>query len=292
MRNYKIHRLGTIDLDIVEATPIVFKGKLLRFEYIREQYYGNTTDGSYFRFVDMTSGAVGKSFGHNFHMGSAFVWNERIYVSCISKWGGSEFFIMSSDDLINWSTPKLILSNPKWQGFNTSICRAKDGFVMVFELGAPKEIVGSEVFTMFFAYSKDLENWEVIPNAIYGKDVYCGAPMLRYFGDYYYFFHLSGSYEAGFNTCVARSKNLIDWSEEKLVLPFDDCDRKLIFEATTEQKTKIEQAININASDLDMCEFEGVLHLTYSWGSQSGQEFLSLGEVDCTEEEFCQNFWR
>ncbi len=31
-----IHKLGTIDLDIVETTPLVFRGRLYRFEYIRQ----------------------------------------------------------------------------------------------------------------------------------------------------------------------------------------------------------------------------------------------------------------
>ncbi len=35
----KIRKLGTIVCDLVEATPVVFKGRLYRFEYVRDQYY-------------------------------------------------------------------------------------------------------------------------------------------------------------------------------------------------------------------------------------------------------------
>ena len=56
-----IRKLGTIDCDLVETTPVVFKGRLYRFEYVRSRYAGNTTGDSYFRFVDHESGASGPS---------------------------------------------------------------------------------------------------------------------------------------------------------------------------------------------------------------------------------------
>ena len=46
----QITKLGTIDCDLVETTPVVFKGTLYRFEYVRAQYSGNPTGKTYFRF--------------------------------------------------------------------------------------------------------------------------------------------------------------------------------------------------------------------------------------------------
>lgn len=295
MSNIVINRLGTVDIGIVEANPVVFRGRLLRFEYIREGYRGVRSGSrpdrsSFFRLVDWETGEIVSEFGHNFHMGCAMVWQDRVYVSCNSGWGSSSFYLMSSSDLQNWSGPDEILSNPEWKGFNTSICRAGNDFVMVFELGGPEELVGCP-FTMFFARSSDLRHWSLIPGAVYGREVYCGAPMLRYFDGYYYFFHLSGDYENGFNTFVARSVDLKNWSEEKSVLPFDDCDRKILFPAEESQRRLIETAKNINASDLDMCEYGGKLHMTYSWGDQNGTEFLAVAAADCGEAEFCRSFW-
>ena len=40
----QIKRLGTIDCDLVETTPIVFKDRLYRFEYVRKGYWGNQRD--------------------------------------------------------------------------------------------------------------------------------------------------------------------------------------------------------------------------------------------------------
>ena len=48
----QIRKLGTIDLDLVETTPIVFKGRLYRFEYVRERYWAGTTGKSYFRCIE------------------------------------------------------------------------------------------------------------------------------------------------------------------------------------------------------------------------------------------------
>ena len=38
-----IVKRGTIDLGLVETTPVVFRGRLYRFEYVRERYKQNKT---------------------------------------------------------------------------------------------------------------------------------------------------------------------------------------------------------------------------------------------------------
>ena len=47
--------LGAVELLMVEQTPVVYKGKLLRFESIRSEYYGNNGTYPYFRFTDAVS---------------------------------------------------------------------------------------------------------------------------------------------------------------------------------------------------------------------------------------------
>ena len=145
---------GTIDQFIVEANPIVFKGQLYRFEYIRyfspeKRYRNNNLGVSYFRFINVQTGEVLPPFGHNLHMGNAFVWQDRIYVTAVEDWGKGRFYQLESDDLVHWTTPRVILEDPGWQGYNTSICRAEDGFVLTFELGAPSELVNVP-FNMVF----------------------------------------------------------------------------------------------------------------------------------------------
>lgn len=295
-----IKKLGTFDIFIVEANPVVFKGKLWLMEYIRwerpdKRYRSNDTGKSYFRFRDMADmKTVTPPFGVGLHMGNAFVNNDRIYVTAVENWGKSRFYQMESDDMIHWTEPRVILENPEWAGYNTTMCRAGDRFILSFELGKPRELVG-QPFTMFFAESKDLKTWTLIENAAMGRDRYTGAPMLRYHDGIFYYFHLEGSYDKGFETRVARSRDLKDWEfSPHVVLSYDPWDKMLHASSdfTDAEKAYIAGAKNINASDLDMCEFGGKLVFFYSWGNQRGDEFSALAEADVTEREFCESFFR
>ena len=296
----RLKKLGTFDIFVVEANPIVFKGKLWLMEYIRwerpdKRYRTNDTGKSYFRFLDMSNMKnVTPAFGQGLHMGNAFVHNDRIYVTAVEGWGKGRFYQMESDDMINWTEPRVILENPDWQGYNTTMCRAGDRFVMSFELGKPRDLVG-HAFTMLFAESKDLKTWTFIENASMGRDRYTGAPMLRYYEGKFYYFHLEGNGAKGYETHVARSCDLKDWEfSPHVVLSYDPWDKMLHTSAdfTVEEKAYIAGAKDINASDLDMCEFGGKLVCFYSWGDQHGNEFSALAEADVTEREFCESFFR
>lgn len=297
----QIIKTGTIDANIVEANPIVFQDKLYIMEYIRSSdafcstgYYGAKGEKSHFRFLDVAENEYTVTFGHGLHMGNAFVNDGKVYVTAVENWGKGRFYIMESDDLLHWSNPRVILENPCWAGYNTSCCKAGDRFVLAFELGKPKELVGVP-FTMFFAESKDMKTFHVLPEAIFGKDFYTGAPMLRYYGVYFYFFYLDGGYDTGFTTRVARSSDLQYWDiSRKTVLGYDDVDRSIADKAVNPEiwGRQAATAVNINASDLDMTEFNGNLEFVYSWGNQRGVEFLARGIIKNTDEEtFCKSFF-
>jgi len=298
MSHILLHKLGTVDCDIVEANPVVWKGSVLRLEYIRwksatSHYYANHIGRSYFRLVDHFTGEiVTEPFGWDLHMGNAFVWEDRMIVTAVEDWGKPRFYQLESTDLVHWTEPRVILEGDGWMGYNTSLCRADGKFVLCFELGAPREIV-HEPFTMFFAETSDLQNWKVIPGASGPRDIYTGGPCLRWFNGFYYLFILDGSYEKGFTTAVIRSRDLTnwEWSAANPALPFDEGDRRLLAAMPPSLVQKIERAVNINASDFDFCQFEGKLHCIYSWGNQRGVEFLARAEADCTEQEFCESFF-
>lgn len=292
-----ITKLGTVDIYIVESNPVVFKGRLYRFEYIRHDKNGrhyrfNQTGDSYFRFVDVENGELSEPFGHGLHMGNAFVWQDRIHVTAVEGWGKSRFYQLESDDMKHWTPPRIILENPLWEGYNTSLCRDRDGFMLTFELGAPAELVG-EPFTMFFAHSKDLKNWEYLPDAVFGREKYTGGPMLRYFGGWYYFFYLDGSYEKGFLQSVARSKDLRNWEYTPFhpVMDYADDDRKIKGTFSPEELELIRSALDVNNSDMDMCEWKNGLYIVYSWGNQRGTEFLAEARAEYSEQEFCEGFF-
>lgn len=295
----RLKKLGTFDIFIVEANPIVFKGRLWLMEYIRwerpdKRYRFNETGDSYFRFLDLSDmKTVTSSFGRGLHMGNAFVAGDRVVVTAVENWGKGRFYQMESTDLVHWTEPRVILENPAWQGYNTTMCRAEGRYVLSFELGAPLDRVGTP-FTMFFAESSDLVNWKVVEGAKMGQDIYTGAPALKHHAGWFYFFHLEGSYEEGFETRVMRSRDLFAWDRSPhVVLGYDPWDKMIHPRAdfSDSEKAYIAGAKDVNASDLDMCEHGGKLLCFYSWGNQRGNEFSALAEADCTEREFCESFF-
>jgi hypothetical protein len=285
-----IVKLGTIDSHIVEATPIVFKGKVYRFEWIRKNYHGNTLGVPYFRLIDHATGeVVTPPFGQNHLFGSAFVDGDTIHVTGTSNeagWTGRRVRIFSSTDLKNWETRDAL----DLEGFgicNTSVCKAKDDYVMMFEIHEPKEQAG-EMFTARFARSKDLKTWEVTPpDHVYAKDRYTAPHCLRYFDGWFYNFYLEA--HNGYEMRVVRSRDLIEWTPSPLnpVLRASEDDRKIANPKLTEaQRQEIAGAENSNNSDIDFCEFGGRLIISYSWGNQRGVEFLAEATYEGTEKEF------
>ena len=295
-----IQKLGSIDCDIVEANPVVWQGELLIFEYIRglqkgrQRCYFNNSEVSYFRFRRVSDNTFSLPFGFGLHMGNAYVAGDRMVVTAVEDWGKSRFYQLESKDLVRWTTPRMILDDPRQAGFNTSVCKAGDKYVMVYELSQPIEKVGKHPFTMFFAESHDLVTFRVIDGAVFGLDHYTGGPMVRFFDGYYYIFYLNGSYEEGFETFVARSADLKNWeySKKNPVLGYGEKDYQLHEVFPASEVDRVKAANDINASDLDMCEYNGNLELVYSWGNQKGVEFLARAVVPgMTEAEFCKSFF-
>jgi hypothetical protein len=152
-----IEKLGTLDCDMVETTPIVFKDKVYRFEYVRTNYWDNKTGDSYFRFVDHKTGKRTTPFAKGFHFGSASVLDGIVYVTAVDKGDGERISIFKSTDLEHWDS-WLALELPGWGMFNTSMIKAKDKYVLMFEVGKP-EIEAGERFTAHFATSTNDNCW-------------------------------------------------------------------------------------------------------------------------------------
>ncbi|MEQ6118421.1 hypothetical protein [Reichenbachiella sp. MALMAid0571] len=281
-----IIRSGTIDVDLVETTPVVFKNKVYRYEYVRKGYWGNNTGDSYFRFVDTETGKPTPSFAKGFHLGSAFVHNEIVYVTGVDIWDGEQIHFFASKDLVDWDH-WLALELPGFGIFNTSMTRDEEGFVLMFEIGKPDERSG-ERFTANFAKSKDLKKWEVLsPDHNYAKDRYTAPHCLRYLDGYYYNFYLEA--HDGYEMRVVRSKDLIQWEASPLnpVLKASDEDKRIANPNLSEKLLEeVSNAININNSDIDFCEFNGKLVINYSWGNQRGEEFLAEGYYEGTLQQF------
>lgn len=286
-----IVKLGTIDLDMVETTPVVFRGRLYRYEWVRTNYRDNHTGKPYSRMIDVESGEQTAPFAAGYLFGSAYVQGDTVYVTATSAeqgWTGHQVQVFASKDLKSWNT-WTALDLPGWGICNTSLWRGRDRFVLMFEIHKPVEQAGVP-FTARFATSKDLRHWDVTPpECVYAKDRYTAPHCLRYLDGWYYDFYLEAYH--GYETRVVRSRDLIHWEASPLnpVLRASDDDRTIANPSlTTEQRERIATADDINNSDIDFCEYRGKLVIDYSWGNQTGVEQLAAAEFDGTLRQFLQ----
>lgn len=288
-----IRKLGTIDCDMVETTPVVFKSRLYRFEYVRENHKPNKAGEAHFRFVDLESGEDTPPFALGQHLGSAYVEGERAFVFGVNEWGGSTMSVFTSDDLVKWES-RVALHLPGWGMYNSSVCRGGDRYVMAIELGEPPEEVGVR-FTMRFAESSDLIRWRLTPSeCVFSKDRYTACPALRFFGGYYYMIYLEAKTGPTYDPHIVRTRDFVNWESSPFnpIMRFSEEDKKIANpNLTEEQRHRIASAVNRNNSDVDLCEFKGRTFIFYSWGNQVGNEFLAEAVYDGTLESFLSGFF-
>jgi lysophospholipase L1-like esterase/pimeloyl-ACP methyl ester carboxylesterase len=288
-----IRKLGTIDLDLVETTPVVLNGKLWRFEWVRQgigqQYWDNQRRTNYFRFRDPANSEVTPPFADGHEFGSAFVQGDTIYVT--GTQGRNRVNLFASRDLKTWETWPVI-DDERYGIFNTSLARAGDEFVLAFEIDRPKEEAGNP-FTIRFTKSRDLRSWTVTPPGCnFTKERYSAAPCLRWHDGWFYLFYLEA--HQGYETRVVRSRDLVKWEASPLnpVLRASPDDQQIAnSKVTAEQRAGIAGAKNLNNSDLDFCEWQRRLVINYSWGNQQGTEFLAEAVYDGTMEQFLRGWF-
>src|SRR4051795_4114229 len=255
----QIRKLGTLDLDMVEATPVVFKDRLYRFEYVRKDYKPNTTGDSYFRFIDVAAGKPTPAFAHGYDLGCAYAEGGTMWAFGVDHWDGTRVVAFRSDDLENWEKiPALEL--PGWGLFNTSVCKAGDRYVMAIEVGKPPEVVGVP-FTARFAESKDLKTWTLLPeDRVFTKERYSACPSIRHLDGIYYMTYLETLPGPRYETYIVRSRDLIRWEASPLnpLLDASEGDRQIANPKLDDgQRNEVAGAADLNNSDLDFCEFRG-----------------------------------
>jgi hypothetical protein len=299
----RIEKLGTITCDLVESTPVVYDGRLLRFEYVRNKYYSpNTSGDSYFRFVDVRSGRYSPGFARGFHLGCAHVEGNVVYAYGTREWNGSELHVFRSDDLEHW-TSELAIRMPGWGFYNSSVCKGPNRYIMAIEAGKPLEIVGVP-FTIFFAESDDLIHWRMMgTDHIFDPTRYTACPTLRHHGDQFYMTYLEAvgvpsGQDVGnaqrYETHITRTRDFIHWEQSPLnpILSPSDADRHpLNPDLSPEHRRRIAAAVNNNNSDMDFCEFNGEVVIYYSWGNQHGVEHLAQARCAGPLGRFLESFF-
>lgn len=288
-----IRKLGTIDLDLVETTPVVLNGRLWRFEWVRhgfgQQYWDNRRATNHFRFRDPATGEVTAPFADGHEFGSAFVHDGTVYVT--GTLGRSQINVFASRDLKAWETWTAIPAG-RYGIFNTSICRAGDEFVLMFEIDKPAAEAGV-AFTARFAKSRDLRSWTLTPpECNHARDRYTAPHALRWLDGWFYNFYLEA--HQGYEMRVVRSRDLVTWEASPLnpVLRASPEDKQLAnLKFTDAQRQRIIEAGNLNNSDIDFCEWQGRLVIHYSWGNQQGVEHLAEAVYDGSEAQFLRGWF-
>lgn len=165
-----MYKKGTIEVGIVESTPVVWKDKLLRFNWKRSP--DTNDEGNYtcekgcFNFVDMETREEVCEFAPGHSFGAAYVENEKMYViGTKGGFGSKQLNLFVSDDLEHWEE-HTIFYDPDWIIYNVSFCKGSDDYVMAIEISHPISIAGEHPYTIVFAHSKDLYNWELYDKRI------------------------------------------------------------------------------------------------------------------------------
>jgi hypothetical protein len=292
----KIVKLGTIDVDVVEASLLVFNDKLFRL-------YWNRNENNLQIINHLTNEKI-STFGSGHGFPSVIVYEDNIYVvgTRIGTKGGDALSLFHSRDMSNWTERTIFENTENFAIFNTSLTKDIDGFTLSMEINQESKLDPPKSFAARFLRSINLMQWFLLPrNYSHGYDRYSAPHTLRYSEGFYYLFYLelkSQDPKTGLPTLfeqnIARSKNLEKWEYSSLnpVLAPSSLD-KLIFNKSLSKKDvyAVEHALNINNSDIEFIQHKDKLVILYSWGDQRGVEFLGEAEYHGNESDFLKSWF-
>ncbi len=230
-----------------ETTPIVWKNQLL-FVHSIKQTKGK---GDRVHVIDENQNILGLG-PDNFGFVSALVVDDTLYVFGVTEWGEgwrnqNQLRMTSSKDLKTWTDPIVIKSANVGQTFyNSSMTPSPSGYTLAYEVCE----TGLECFSFRFLESPDLQTWTEVGQRY--APHYSACPTLRYVDGFFYAFYLAKG-EGKFFTVVARSTDLKSWtrSPHAILTPW------------------VHAPNGLNASDMDLVEFNGHLEIVFIDGNQT-----------------------
>lgn len=255
--------------DVCEATPVIWKDRLVLLECIRPATGGRPED-HYLTLRDVEAGTRLARFAEGYSLASAIVDGGAVHVFASRRgpdgsWNDVTRF--TSTDLKEWQQAVAIRQENEHL-FNSSVCAADSGFVMAYETDDPRYVP----FSVKFARSDNLRDWVKMPEAVFGKDRYAACPCIRYVGGYFYLLYTEQRTPRWFfETWLARSRDLKDWQmspTNPLVTPGAGED--------------------IDTSDPDVIEYRGKTCLYYSIGDQRTWAKLKRAVYPGTMREFLE----
>jgi hypothetical protein len=257
----------------MENTPVIFDSRMLLVSNYRPGGADAKGKDAYLYIDDLQTGMEVARFGTGHSFVSAFVNGAELNVFSLefTDFGrimnSTGIDRMSSTDLKNWKTEKVILPEGAEHLFNSSVCRDEKGFLMAYESDKPVQ------FCFKFARSADLFNWKKLEKLIFTgvNHEYSACPVIRYIKPWYYVIYLHAATEGhkGWISYLARSADLAEWE----LSPYNP-----ILEA--------ESGEGINNSDVDILEYKGRTYLYYATGDQETWGTVRVAMYDGSEKEF------
>ena len=248
-------------------------------------------DGCYIRDVETDTRLCYPWLNHYFS--TVNIINDRLvlvggdYEWDLPWWNIKRMQLMTSDDLTTWSRPVTILeANERENLFNNAIVFDGERHVLLYETDDPA--LGDK-FTFRFAVSDDLLKWEKLPaEYVYGLGKYVGGPGLYFHDGWYYLLYLAQTFgKYGFwDTKIARSRDLKEWEDAPEGRSFVYPDTSHITDPEVAPDVH-----EINASDVELVEFEGKVHIWWCGGNQEGIGDVQHAVYNGTQKQLLESFF-
>ena len=158
-----IRKLGTVDLDMVEATPVVFRDRLYR-----SNTFGRDTSATrpVSPISDFSTWRTARRLPPSPRLSTSVVPMSRARRCGSSASTTGTARTLSASGRTTWSTGTSVQSEAARLGTLQHV-RLQGGrrYVMAIEVGKPPEVVGVP-FTMRFAESENLLDWRLLPTGV------------------------------------------------------------------------------------------------------------------------------
>lgn len=258
--------------NMCEVSSVVWKGRPCHVAFHRPGR-GGTPEDYYAVLSDAETGEVLGRFAEGYGLGCALVHDGALYIfaSRFEEGNWNDVTMFTSKDLENWEQ-RVVVAQENEHLFNSSVCATDDGFVMAYESNDPTY----PGFTTKFATSRDLATWEKVEGAAFGTDRYTACPNIHYLDGYYYVLYLERRTPRHFfETYITRSKDLRSWE-------LSGANPVLRARGTDE---------GINASDVDVIEFEGSTHVHFTVGDQLSWMDVKRATYPGTKASFLKSWY-
>lgn len=279
VKNYltpkKLKRDHSRFLDTMEVAPVEYKGEMIIVTFERGADKSGVAESFGRKIVIYDNKNYNKiaEVPWDKGLGSAIVEDGKLFVFGSSDWSKYNNCIYKVQLELS-GEPRIIQEDTVFCAgknkriFNSSVAKAKNGFVIAYEEDENK----TNVFYTAFLKSESLLDFENL-NINFRKGTYTACPTIRYSNGYYHLFFLDRTqFEDGskrYTTKMSFAKELQSLSEDDLTVVLDP-----------------KFGLSNNNSDFDLVEYDGSTYLFYAESDQQTWAKVYTAIFNDSEEQF------